>query len=153
MAVTEKYVIRNDNRRLSKVTTSPKKTLSRQSCINNMALKLLQYLYCWWRSCLVVIYKFYLLSIRLHSATNIRKHPFLYPQGESLRINFDHIYHQRSPSQLHSTKPEFRFKSCSRCIGDSQWWRSLTMVPAGNIAKHLSPVNRNTETIIIIKSV
>ena len=100
MVVTEKYVIRNDNRRLSKVTTSPKKNLSRQSCINNMALKLLQYLYCWWRSCLVVIYKFYLLSIRLHSATNIRKHPFLYPQGESLRINFDHIYHQRSPSQV-----------------------------------------------------
>ena len=25
-----------------------------------------------------------------------------------------------------------RFKPCSRCVGDLQWWESLTMVPAGN---------------------
>ena len=24
-----------------------------------------------------------------------------------------------------------RFKSCSRCVGDSRWWGSLTMVPTG----------------------
>ena len=27
-----------------------------------------------------------------------------------------------------------RFKSCSRCVGDLQWWRSLTVVPAENKA-------------------
>ena len=130
-----------------------------------MALKLLQYLHCWSRSCLVVISKFYLLSIRLNSATNIRKHPFLYPQGESLRINFDHIYHQRSPSQVAPWCSGYHY--CTTSF--SQAWiqvqilfavyrrfamvRILTIVPAGNIAKHLSPVKCNTETIIIIKSV
>ena len=39
------------------------------------------------------------------------------------------------------------FKSCSRCVGDSRWWRSLTMVPAGNKAKRLSSVNHTTKTI------
>ena len=28
-----------------------------------------------------------------------------------------------------------------RCVGDSRWWGSLTMVLAGNKAKHLSSVN------------
>ena len=27
-----------------------------------------------------------------------------------------------------------RFKSCSQCVGDSRWWGSLTMDPAGNKA-------------------
>ena len=40
-----------------------------------------------------------------------------------------------------------RFKSCSRRVGDSQWWGSLTMVPAGNKAKCLSSVNHTTKTI------
>ena len=40
-----------------------------------------------------------------------------------------------------------RFKSCSWRVGDSRWWRSLTMAPAGNKAKRLSSVNHNTKTI------
>ena len=79
-------------------------------------------------------------------------------------------------AQLHSTKSELRFcagsnpawhigdncttsfnlawtqvlrgfKPCSRRVGDSRWWRSLTMVPAGNKAKRLSSVNHTTKTI------
>ena len=33
-----------------------------------------------------------------------------------------------------------RFKSCSRRVGDSRWWESLTVVPAGNKAK---PYHKN----------
>ena len=40
-----------------------------------------------------------------------------------------------------------RFKSCSRCVGDSRWWGSLTMAPAENKAKRLSSVNHTTKTI------
>ena len=40
-----------------------------------------------------------------------------------------------------------RFKSCSRGVGDSRWWVSLTMVPAGNKAKRVSSVNHTTKTI------
>ena len=40
-----------------------------------------------------------------------------------------------------------RFKPCWRRVGDSRWWGSLTMVPAGNKAKHLSLVNHTTKTI------
>ena len=40
-----------------------------------------------------------------------------------------------------------RFKPCSRRVGDSRWWGSLTMVPAGNKANRLSSVNHTTETI------
>ena len=46
------------------------------------------------------------------------------------------------------------FKTCSRRVGDSRWWGSLTMVPAGNKAKRLSSVSHTTKTIhqfIIIK--
>ena len=37
--------------------------------------------------------------------------------------------------------------SCSRRVGDSRWWGSLTMVPAGNKAKRFLSVNHNTKTI------
>ena len=40
-----------------------------------------------------------------------------------------------------------RFKPCSRRVGDLRWWGSLTMVPAGNKANHLSSVNHTTKTI------
>ena len=53
-------------------------------------------------------------------------------------------------AQLDSTKPEQvlrRFKPCSRRDGDSWWWGSLTMVPAGNKAKRFSSVNHTTKTI------
>ena len=40
-----------------------------------------------------------------------------------------------------------RFKPCSRHVGDSRWWGSLTVVPAGNKAKRLSSVNHTTTTI------
>ena len=39
-----------------------------------------------------------------------------------------------------------RFKSCSRRVGDSRWWGSLTMVLAGNKAKCLSSVNHTTKS-------
>ena len=53
-------------------------------------------------------------------------------------------------AQLHSTKPELRFCAGSnpaRRVGDSRWWGSLTMVPAGNKAKSLSSVSHTTKTI------
>ena len=40
-----------------------------------------------------------------------------------------------------------RFKSSSWCIGDSRWWVSLTMFPAGNKAKCFSLVNNIIKTI------
>ena len=40
-----------------------------------------------------------------------------------------------------------RFRSCSRHVGDSRCWGSLTMVPAGNKAKRYSSVNHTTKTI------
>ena len=40
-----------------------------------------------------------------------------------------------------------RFKFCSRFVGDSRWWGSLTMVPAGKKAKFLSSVKHTTKTI------
>ena len=40
-----------------------------------------------------------------------------------------------------------RFKPCLRCVRDSRWWVSLTMVPAGNKTKRLSSVNHTTKTI------
>ena len=40
-----------------------------------------------------------------------------------------------------------RLKFCTRRVGDSRWWRSLTMVPAGNNAKCLSSVYHTTKTI------
>ena len=40
-----------------------------------------------------------------------------------------------------------RFKSCSRRVGDSGWWGSLTMVLAEDKAKRLSSVNHTTKTI------
>ena len=39
------------------------------------------------------------------------------------------------------------FKFCSWHVGDSQWWGSMTMVPAGNKAKRLSLVNHTLKTI------
>ena len=59
-------------------------------------------------------------------------------------------------AQLHSKKFELwfkieqRFKSCSRRVRDSWWWGFLTMVPAGNKAKRLSPVNHTKKQFIII---
>ena len=40
-----------------------------------------------------------------------------------------------------------KFKPCSRRVGKSRWWGSLTMVPAGNRAKYLSSVNHTTKLI------
>ena len=42
------------------------------------------------------------------------------------------------------------FKTCSRNIRDSQWWGSLTMVPARTKVKSLSSVNCTTKQLIII---
>ena len=41
----------------------------------------------------------------------------------------------------------FNFIPCSRRVGDSRWWGSLTVVPAGNKAKRLSSVNHTTKAI------
>ena len=40
-----------------------------------------------------------------------------------------------------------RLKPCPRRVEDSRWWGFLTMVPAGNKAKHFSSVNHTTKTI------
>ena len=44
-----------------------------------------------------------------------------------------------------------RFKPCSRRVGDSRWWGSLTMVAAGNKAKQFLSVNHTTKTIYKLK--
>ena len=52
--------------------------------------------------------------------------------------------------QLHSTKPKLRFCAGSNPVwhvGDSRWWGSLRMVPAGNKVKCLLSVNHTTKTI------
>ena len=41
-----------------------------------------------------------------------------------------------------------RLKSCSRRVGDSRFWGSLTLFPAGNNAKRLSLVNHTTKHFI-----
>ena len=48
-------------------------------------------------------------------------------------------------AQLHSTKPELRF-CAGCCVGDLQWWGSLTMFPAGNKGKCLSSANHTTKS-------
>ena len=40
-----------------------------------------------------------------------------------------------------------RFIFYSRCVGDSQWWGSLTIGPTGSKAKRLLSVNHTTKTI------
>ena len=50
-------------------------------------------------------------------------------------------------AQLHSTKPELRFKSCTRRVRDSRWWGSLAVVPAGNKVKRLLLVNHTRKRI------
>ena len=40
-----------------------------------------------------------------------------------------------------------RIKSCSRRVGDSRWWESLTVVLTGNKAKRLSSVSHTTKII------
>ena len=40
-----------------------------------------------------------------------------------------------------------RFKYCLQHVGDSQWWEFLTIVPAGNKAKHPWMVDHTTQTI------
>ena len=53
-------------------------------------------------------------------------------------------------AQHHATKPELRLhrlKSYSRRVGDSRWWRSLTIVPAGNKTKRFSLVSHTTKII------
>ena len=42
------------------------------------------------------------------------------------------------------------FKSCLQRVGDSRWWGSLKMVPAGYKAKCLSLVNDTTKQFFII---
>ena len=56
----------------------------------------------------------------------------------SLRYNF-------IQQSLHSGSTQVQI--CSRCVGDLQQGGSLTMVPAGNKAKCLRPVNHNTKRI------
>ena len=45
------------------------------------------------------------------------------------------------------TQVLLRFRFCTRRVGDSRWWWSLRVVPAGNKAKRLSLVNHTTKTI------
>ena len=43
------------------------------------------------------------------------------------------------------TQVQRKFKSCLWSVGDSRWWGSLAIVPAGNKAKRLSSVNHTTK--------
>ena len=57
-------------------------------------------------------------------------------------------YHHCTTSYNQSWTQAFRkFKPCSWRVRNLRWWGSLTMVPAGNKAKHLSSVNHSTKTI------
>ena len=59
------------------------------------------------------------------------------------------IYFQRlliSNQEQKGTQVLRRFKSCSRRVGDSRWWGSLTVVQTGNKIKRLSSVNHTTKT-------
>ena len=56
-------------------------------------------------------------------------------------------HHCTTSSNKAWTQVLHRFKSCSWRVGDSRWWGSLTMVPAGNKAKRLLSVNHTTKTI------
>ena len=50
-------------------------------------------------------------------------------------------------TQLRSTKPELRLKSCLGHVWDSRWWESLTLVPAGNKTTRFLSVNHVTKAI------
>ena len=56
----------------------------------------------------------------------------------SLLHNFIHL-------SLSSGSAQVQF--CSRCVRDSWWWGSLTMVPTENKTKRLSSVNHTTKII------
>ena len=61
------------------------------------------------------------------------------------------IYHNCTTSfNQAQTQVLHGFKSCLWSVGDSRWWESLIMVPAGNKVKHLLLVNLITKKIIII---
>ena len=81
---------------------------------------------------------FYLRNLFLLLLKNIEKNIGIMVEWSSLLHNFI----QQSLNQVLC-----KFKTCSRCVGDSRWWQSLTMVPAENKAQSLSLVNHNTETI------
>ena len=56
-------------------------------------------------------------------------------------------YHHRTTSFNKAwTQDLCRFKCYFWRVRDLKWWGSLTMVLAGNKAKHLSPVNHTTKT-------
>ena len=90
----------------------------------------------------------------------IEKQPKYQPYHQENFINMNillvKIYYRAvvviTAAQLHSTKPEPRFCAGSNVAlgvsGDSRWWGSLTMVPTGNTAKHLSSLNHTTKTIL-----
>ena len=83
--------------------------------------------------------------------------PTLYPHlpthdGVQLTI-YPHVspwcsaYHHCTTSfSLAWTQVLRRFKPCSQRVEDSQWWGSLTMVPARNKAKRFSSVNHITKS-------
>ena len=56
------------------------------------------------------------------------------------------LQHRCSPVSISKFLKTLILKSISQRVGDSRWWGSLTTVPAGNKAKHLSSVNHTTKT-------
>ena len=92
---------------------------------------------------------------RWHGVKGRKEEPFFltpifhfHPVNKHLLSLWCSGYHYCMTSfNMVSTQALRRFKSCSRHVGDSVWWGSLTMVPAGDKAKHLSSVNHTTKTI------
>ena len=95
-------------------------------------------LVCAWVSCIFCMYVRYTLIICLK----------LELHRDSIVAPWCSGYHYCATSFYKAwTQVLCRFKSCSRCVRDSWWWGSLTMVPAGNNAKRLSSVKHTTKTI------
>ena len=85
--------------------------------------------------------------LHCHHYTNIHLHLWN-SIAEMMVVPWCSGYHYCTASfNLVWTQVLRRFKPCSQRVGDSRWWGSLTMVPAGNKAKHLSSVNHTTKTI------
>ena len=57
------------------------------------------------------------------------------------------VYNRFNFIQLSLNLSSAQIQCCSRLVGDSRWWGSLTMVPAANKAKCLSSVNHITKRI------
>ena len=83
-------------------------------------------------------------SFSLRSNFNLLESAIKTSNSQSLLCNYGYHYCITSFNKAW-IQVMCRFKSCSRRVGDWRWWRSLTMVPAGNKSKRLFSVNHATK--------